>query len=624
MPSKTLEPLSFRLDLRAPERRRILVTLECGRDTLVAGLADGEATLFLPTWTPGSYLIREYARHLSAVTAADAHTGVAIPCQKVSKNRFRLTLPGQVRRIRVTYQVYAHELSVRTADVTPEHAYWNHACVLLWPLGQRDCKARITLLLPAGWQLATSLSRIDGPAAHRDEIVLSANDLDHAMDSPCLAGVFTRLDWLLRGVPHSVILEGLNGVCAPASFLDDLTAILERASDVFGGQLPYASYQFHCLFTESGHGGLEHADSTTLLAARTAMRPGKGYQQFLSLCAHEFFHVWNVKRMRPRELWDYDYEVENYTPMLWLAEGFTAYYDDLLCLRAGVISRSDYLALLAKSIGTVFGSMGRFKQSLADSSFDAWIRLYRPDENTRNSTQNYYVNGSIAALVLDLMIRQATDGGASLDDALRILYRTTFLAGRGYTHADVVAALSEAARRDMATTVDSLVRGSLDPELRPLLLSFGIELTNRDRDRPYLGLAFADDSTRISFVNDDGPALAAGLAPGDEILGLDGIRVQSASWSEVFGTIAAVGRSLRVLIASRGRILERVVTPTEPPVGTIGLEVLDAAPEPAVRLRRQWLDWPDRSSRKSAPGPGPSPVTLPGSGEQPTSGTRPE
>jgi predicted metalloprotease with PDZ domain len=581
--------LSFMLDVRSPERRRIVVSLET--EVAAGGIGSGRSLDFLlPVWTPGSYLVREYSRHLGPVQARDGQTGNRLPCWKTAKNRYRVSLPPETTSLRLDYWVYAHELTVRTSDVTTEHAFWNHACVLLWPVEHPDAVARITVRCPSRWDLACAL-----PQVHRTpgEIVLLATDRDTAFDAPCLVGTFTRMDWHVRGVPHSIALDGLGPLQPPAHFVDDLKRIVEAAADLFGS-IPYPAFLFLAMFTDTGHGGLEHADSAALLSARTALRPGKGYQDFLGLLAHELLHAWNVKRMRPVEFWRYDYERENHTTMLWLAEGFTAYYDDLICRRAHVLTDDAYLAILAKNLTSLWTGPGRFRQSLADASYDAWIRLYRPDENTRNSTQNYYGNGSLAALVLDLSIRRATAGQRSLDDALRHLYESTYLEGRGYTRADVERSLSAAARCDLSTLLASLVDSPLDPDFRGLLAGFGILVEQTDLDSPYLGLSFDAGTLNVASVVDDAPAYVSGIAPHDEVLALDGIRVTAEVWHDVLANVARVDRPLRMLTASRGLVVERTLTPAAPTVGTVSLRFDETASADCVRLRDGWLEAPAR------------------------------
>ncbi|GDY01417.1 peptidase M61 [Planctomycetota bacterium] len=579
-----MRELSFWLDVRSPQRRRIEVSLEIP-STSLRRIDLGWQDFFLATWTPGSYLIREFARQLNSVRAIDALSGKLLTVRKISKNRVRVELPTEEVQLRLEYSVYSHELSVRTSDLTPEHAYWNHACVLLWPTNQLDLPARIFVRAPAGWSLATALpfERTD------DGFVMTATDYACAIDAPCLSSKFERLEWLVRGVPHAIVLDGLATVRPPNDLLDKLTRLIECAADVFGGSLPYPNFQFLCLFSDSGHGGLEHADSTTLHSGRAALHNDKEYRDFLSLAVHELFHCWNVKRMRPVEFWTYDYEHENYTSMLWLAEGFTAYYDDLLCRRANVHSMSDYLGILQRTITTWMTGAGRRNLSLSDSSFDAWIRLYRPDENTRNSSQNYYGNGSLVALVLDLTIRGATGGARCLDHVMRELYRTTFVAGRGYDRNDLVKCLGVAAGKDLGPLLALLVDGPLEPDLTPLLDEFGVKLVKRDCDKPYLGVSFDNSQLTITFVNENGPGFDAMLAPGDEVLALDGLRVTANNFGNVAEAVLAIGKSVRVLTSSRGVIVERSLTPQPNPAGAISLELDLAAIPNRVSLRDGWL-----------------------------------
>jgi predicted metalloprotease with PDZ domain len=247
------------------------------------------------------------------------------------------------------------------------------------------------------------------------------------------------------------------------------------------------------------------------------------------------------------------------------------------------------LAILARNLTTMLSGTGRRKQSLADASRDAWIRFYRPDENSRNSTQNYYVNGSIAALCLDLTIRRDSKGLRSLDDALRGLWQATWRAGRGYRRDDVVACLSAAAGRDLGMLLTSLVDGPLEPDLEPLLATVGIGLQGKERDKPYLGIGFEEGTTTTAFVNEDGPAFAAGIAPGDEILALNGLRTTAERWSDVFQCTASIGDPMAVLTSSRGCIRERQVTPVANPIGTLALELLAGATPEQLALRAGWL-----------------------------------
>ncbi|MBZ0153493.1 MAG: hypothetical protein K8J09_18360 [Planctomycetes bacterium] len=584
-----MPPLVYRLDATQPASHRLGVELDLDLDALRAAgsLAGDELLLFLPTWTPGSYLIREYSRQLSRVEAAGAD-GAILPCVKVAKNRFRIATPAGASTVRIRYQVYARELSVRTADVTAEHAYWNHACVLLWPVAARRLAVQLTVRHPPEWRLACALGQLHTPRATPGSVTLMAHDLDEVLDSPILIGDFEQLEWQVAGVTHRIVLDGLGGVRPPETLIADLTRIIERAAAVFGGSLPYRDYTFLCLFAAEGHGGLEHAASTTLLMARTALSDAKQYREFLGLAAHEHFHAWNVKRMRPVEFWDYDYENENYSSLLWLVEGWTAYYDDLLCHRAGLLTREDYLAVMAKNVNTMLTGPGRLRLSLAESSFDAWIRLYRPDENTRNSSQNYYGNGAVAALCLDLMIRRTTRGTASLDDVLRRLYDHTFGQGRGYTREDVADAVRSVAGVEIVRAHAALVDGALDPDLAALLADFGIRVRLLDNPKPYLGVNFNSGSTTVASVTLDSPADRSGIAPGDECIAVGGLRVDSSNWNDVFPAVARCGVAIEVLLARRGVITRLFVTPGATTPG-VAFEILDGATAEQQQLRDLWL-----------------------------------
>jgi predicted metalloprotease with PDZ domain len=604
--------LEYRIDVRRPAAREIEVVLEFvpgelpgavdaepsaeGRGQTSTRRPDEETSieLFLPTWTPGSYLIREYSRHLGRLQVTDAADGTGLPCRKVAKNRYRIALRARERRVRVGWRVHAHELTVRTADVTAEHAYWNHACLLLWPCGAESVPARLTIRVQDGWDLACTLPRaaradldpVDGAVS--GPIVFAPASFDRIMDTPVLAGRLQRLDWRTRGVPHTVVLDGLGPISVPPRLASDLQAVVEAAADVFEGALPYQRYLFASLFTAEGQGGLEHADCTTLLAPRTALATDKGYLDFVSLAAHELFHAWNVKRMRPAELWRYDYERENYTEFLWLIEGWTAYYDDLLCLRAGVCTRQQYLEAAARNVNAMLAAPGRFALSLRESSFDAWIRLYRPDANTRNSSQNYYVNGAVAAMCLDLWLRRETRGARSLDDVVRALYQSTFSQHRGYTMADVQRVLADVAGAGAGGFLSGLLDGALDPDLRTLLAAAGIALRTNDADRPFLGVQFESASTVVAAVTGGSPAHEAGIAPGDELIALGGVRVDAARWQDVWQSLAKVGAPLPLLYARRGLVATGAVVPRGSP-GTVTLAVDATADASARALLAGWL-----------------------------------
>ena len=574
--------LEFHIDATRPATRKIWVV------ATYSDLDQATVEFFMPTWTPGSYLLREYSRHVSRVEAVGDNQQ-PLSCRKASKNRFVVTTDGS-KTIELKYRVYAHELSVRTAHVDSSHAYWNHACVLLWPVNKRQLPANITIDYPANWGVTCSLASEASTTKATDAaaVTLRASDLDHALDAPVLIGTAQQLNWDVHGIPHAIVLDGLAGITPPETLVSDLERIVKQAATVFGDSLPYESYVFMALFAAEGYGGLEHRDSTTLLMPRTSLTTESGYQDFLALAAHELFHAWNVKRMRPVEFWEYDYEQENYTKLLWLMEGWTAYYDDLLLVRAGLTTQSDYLASMAKNVRNMLAAPGRFELSLEESSFDAWIRLYRPDENTRNSSQNYYGNGAVAAMCLDLMIRRTTKGDRSLDNVLQALYQTTFTQGRGYEIADVHRVITEIAGNEVVDKLIELVTGPLDPALDDLLNDVGINIQSREAIRPFLGVGFRAGTTVLASVSDGSPADTCGLAPDDELLAIANLRVKAGNWQTTFHAVAQVGEPIALLVARKGVLQSLQATPTTGP-GKVKLTVNGTASESQRAAGTAWM-----------------------------------
>ena len=585
--------LLFRIEIPRPAASELLVRLRVSTADLELerSRSGAELILFMPTWTPGSYLIREYSRHVVGVSATDVDTGASLPCAKAAKNRWAVTLTATTRGVDVEYTVYCHELSVRTADVTTDHAFWNNACVLMWPIGRRRDTCDITVQTPAEWRISTALrttqEELSADGSTRD-VTLRACGMDEAFDSPIMAGRQQVLQWVSCGVPHSLAVDGLEGIDLPESLLGDLDRIVRASASIFGGALPYAHFTFLCLLSQDGHGGLEHANSTTLLHPRTQLRNRKGYIELLSLAAHELFHAWNVKRMRPVEFVELSYETETYTRFLWMIEGWTAYFDDLICLRAGVYCVDEYLAAMGKNVQAFLSNPGRFRTSLADSSYDAWIRLYRPDENTRNSSQNYYGNGAVAAMCLDLVLRESSAGERSLDDVVRTLYAASG-SGSGYTLAEVLRVVEQAGGHAAKEFLVASTSGAFDPPLRELLMTHGIALSLKDLGQPQLGVQFEPGHTVISSVGRQSAAWTAGIMPGDEVIAINGLRVDAPRWSEIFGAVAVTNRELDLLIARRGVVKTIRATPSSSP-GLATLEPMTSADAKSRSLRERWLE----------------------------------
>ncbi|MCA8940931.1 MAG: M61 family metallopeptidase [Planctomycetes bacterium] len=575
--------MEFRIDLSAIAQRRLRIQL-----ALEPGPESDFIEFFLPVWTPGSYLIREYSRHILSLDAVDGVRGVGLEVERPAKNRYRVRTPEGCERVVLRYEVYAHSLTVREAWVGEEFAYWNGACAYLWPVGSEASAARIRVELPTGWTLFAGGSVTDG--------AFEVRDLDHAVDTPCVAAADPVIvEFAALGRQHRFVCAGLAGLAPRESLANDATRIVEAAARVFGGELPFTEYSFLSLFGASGRGGLEHCDCSTLLAPRTTFAEQNDYEDFMSLVAHEFFHVWNVKRMRPKDLMRFDYEREQHTTLLWVAEGVTAYYDDHICLRTGLYSPRRYLDVITGHIRNMRRMPGRLMHSLADASFDAWIRFYRPDENTRNSTQNYYSNGALAAICIDAWIRDATEGARSLDDVMGTLWRET--ESTGYALEDVLAAIDAAAGETLAADVRSLVEGPFDPDLDGVFRRFGLALDPGDVSAPRLGVQFERGSTKIATVFDGTPAFDAGLAPGDEVLAVDDLRVDAANWTTVFHEAVAPGEPAVILVAREGRVSEFEAVPDHDDVTNLRIVPLPEPSDEQLSLRVGWLGEASRTLR---------------------------
>ena len=483
----------------------------------------------LPAWIPGSYLIREFARHLLPMHAAQGRTERA--CTQIDKSTWDIDCDPR-RPLVLRYEVYAFDNSVRTAWLDSERGFFNGSSLLLRVHGHEEAPHDLTVHAPRerrDWQLATAMTPVDIDAQGFGRY--QAADYAELIDHPVELGTFWRGDFTAGGVPHRFVVAG-----APASFdgarlLRDAQKICEAAIRFWhgAGKPPFKHYLFMLNAVGEGYGGLEHRASTALICGRrdlprhdspaSAARVGDGYVTLLGLISHEYFHAWNVKRLRPAEFARYDYQSENYTRLLWFFEGFTSYYDDLLLRRAGLIDDAAYLKLLTKTINQVLQAPGRQVQSVAQASFDAWVRYYRPDENTPNSTISYYTKGALVALCFDLTLR--AEGRTTLGDVMRALWRRC--AGGPMTESDFADTLAELAGRRFDTEIADWVHGTGELPLRALLEAQGVRVLEEPSQLAQtLGLRVAEDNgITLKVVLEGGAAAEAGMAAGDEWLGVE-------------------------------------------------------------------------------------------------------
>lgn len=502
-----------------------------------------EESLVMPVWTPGSYLVREFARHVQDFAASTA-AGQPLKWEKINKNTWRVATNG-ARDWHASYRVYANELTVRTSELNSSHAFWNSPNVLMYLDGFLKSPSTVRVLAPDVWKVATGL-----PAVPGQKNTFRAENFDVLYDSPFEVSNFKTLIFNVKGVPHRIVIDG-EGNYDPERMQRDVQKIVETQVEFMGGEIPYRDYTFILHLRANAGGGLEHANSTALGYPRFGFRiergeratsasptatgtPERDYRGFLSLVSHEFFHLWNVKRIRPDVLGPFDYTQENYTKLLWVAEGITDYYADLLLRRAGLITESEFLTATARSFQTLQNTPGRKEQSVEESSFDTWIKFYRQDENSINSQISYYDKGAILGLLLDLEIRKRANNAKSLDDVLRYLYTDFYKKNRNYGPADFQKACELMAGSSLEDFFSRFVRGTEELDYNAGLEAAGLRLDTNAGAPPgsraesvFFGADVAQDGERLVVrrVYAGSPAYDQGLNTGDQIVALDNMRV---------------------------------------------------------------------------------------------------
>jgi predicted metalloprotease with PDZ domain len=557
-----------------------------------------EVELMLPVWSPGSYLVREYARNVEELRAA-TEGGAPLEAEKVAKNRWRVATLGNPWIV-VRYGIYGRELSVRTNFVNQSFALVNGPATFLTLAGAENRPYRVTVVPPPGWaRVVTPLELAPAPAGPSYE----AADYDELVDSPLYLGNAEVLPFAVEGKEHRLVNDGGQGAWDGPRSAADLEKVV-RTQAAFWGVVPYPRYVFFNLLTDTG-GGLEHKGSTVLMASPFATRTHDAYVEWLGLASHELFHAWNVKRLRPRALGPFDYEHENYTHDLWVAEGFTDYYGDLMVRRAGLSTRKEYLKVLGDAIEALQTTPGRRTQRLADASFDAWIKYYRRDENSANSSVSYYTKGAVVAFLLDAHIRRLSGGKASLDDGLRLAYRR-YAGEHGYRSEEFRRTLSEAAGSDLSGWLALAVDSTEELDFTEALDWYGLHLVEggdkkgeKDEESKggepkekaaWLGAETENDKGQlvVTEVRRDTPAFAAGLNVGDEILALGEFRVPPDGLGDRLKAYRPGDRE-ELLVARRGRLLRLPVVLGEKPKPRWHLEVSpQASAEQKARLEA-WL-----------------------------------
>ena len=486
------------------------------------------AQLKMPVWTPGSYLVREYARHVQDFSVKDAG-GRDLTWQKINKNTWQVDTKG-AKEIVARYRVYSNELTVRTNELNDEHGFWNNAALLMFPAGQLTAPSTVTVNPFGKWKVATGLPPVSGSAN-----TFRAPNFDVLYDSPFEVSDYKEISFDVHGKKHRFVMSG-EGNYDLKQLATDGAKIVDEAYKIFG-ELPYDNYTF--IVNLRGGGGLEHLNSTALQYNRFGFKPRARYNGFLSLAAHEYFHAFNVKRIRPDALGPFDYENENYTKLLWVAEGGTAYYESLLLRRADLITDDELLEGRANTIEQLQNRPGRFETSLEEASFDAWIKYYRQDENAINNQISYYDKGEVVNMMLDVTIRTASKGAKSLDDVMRYLYNEFYKKNRNYTPADFQKAAEMAAGRSLDDFFAKYVRGEAEIDYNGIVNGIGLQMKveESDKTKAYIGADLAEESGRLTIrtVAANTPAYDQGLNTGDQIVAIDGYRATNAFLQSYLG-----------------------------------------------------------------------------------------
>jgi predicted metalloprotease with PDZ domain len=559
----------------------------------------------LPVWIPGSYMVREFARNIVTLRAVN-EAGRKVRVEKTDKQTWQAAPVNGPLTLR--YEVYAWDMSVRAAHLDDTTGFFNGTSVFLAAVGHEDAPCLVDIQKPAGpayrsWRVATALPEARGTRRYGFG-EYSAQNYDELADHPVTLGEFALATFKAHGVPHDIVIAGRVVALDMARLAADLKRICEAQIALFepkSKKAPVERYVFMTQAVSDGYGGLEHRASTALICNRSDLpvegRPQttEGYRTYLGLCSHEYFHTWNVKRIKPAAFAPYDLTRENYTSLLWLFEGFTSYYDDLILVRTGLISPEEYFALLGKVVGGVMRGSGRLKQTVAESSFDAWVKYYRQDENAPNAIVSYYTKGSLVALAFDLTIRAQTNNRKSLDDVMRLLWQRfgrDFYRGKpvGVAEDEVEEIFAEATGADLGALFEQAVRSTRDLPLETMLEPFGVSLApERDKNaRPTLGARVrgGGDCT-LAAVHDGSAAQKAGLSAGDVLVAIDGLRVTGANLDALLSRYLP-GAKVEVHAFRRDELRTVQVKLDGPEVSRYSLTVTDRRTA-ARNWRERWL-----------------------------------
>ncbi|MCE3297327.1 MAG: peptidase domain protein [Crocinitomicaceae bacterium] len=519
-------------------------------EMLVSDVKENSFDIKMPVWAPGSYLVREFAKNVNMVKAWD-EKGKALEVKKRNKNTWEV-VKGSAQKVKINYEVYAFELSVRTSFLDLTHGFVSGSGVFMYVDKLREKSGTLSVIPYETFKKVSTAMPVAGERMSSDKgFEFSFMNYDQLVDCPIEIGNHETFDFTAEGVKHNVAIYGPGNYDIP-TLKKDMATIVSTATKVFG-ENPNKDYTFIIHNVVDGQGGLEHTNSTTLSVNRWTYQ-GAEYIGFLSLVAHEYFHLWNVKRIRPVQLGPFNYDEENYTSLLWVMEGFTSYYDELLLRRAGFYTQEQMLQKINSSVNYVEGSEGSRVQPVAHASFDAWIKAYRPNENSANTTMTYYTRGAMIAAMLDAKIVTKFKGKKSLDDFLQKLYKDFYKKlNRGFSEEEFEKALTDFMGEDMKPFLDAYVYGTQVPDFKAVFGPLGVKTEYTGTKKANFGATFSNGI--VKSVRSNSSAENAGLSVNDEIIGVNGYRVSGAEVDATLGSYDD-GDVVSILVAREDILLE--------------------------------------------------------------------
>ncbi len=545
--------------------------------------------IFMPTWTPGSYLIREFSRNVVSTKFYSGDT--VLNASKINKNTWKIELNG-LNKCTIEYEVYAFEMSVRTSFLDSEHAMINGASIFMIPRGYENQQLSVEVEPYHEWNKITTT--LENYKSSKERFI--AKNFDELVDSPIEIGNHKSIQFQASNVSHeyAIISSGNEDM---ETTISDTIKIVESVHNIFGS-VPYDHYIFFLYLNSEGYGGLEHCNSCSMIFDRNGFNDRELYIKFIGLVSHEFFHTYNVKRIRPEGLGPFDYENETYTSLLWIAEGVTSYYDNHILRRSNIVTVKEYLELISHDIRQLHKRPGRNVQSVSDASFDAWIKLYRPDENSHNISISYYLKGGLIMLILDLLIREKTQNKSSLDDVYRIFWNDFNKNGEGLTEDDFFNAIEKVSGVRFEI-VQKYLHNTEELDFNSILKFAGLNLKTEyskleNENKSWFGLNIKPGSTVISRVFSDGSAYSDGLNVNDEIIALDGNRLTAYNIKKMLSN-CKINAQYEFIISRNGQLKTMQVGSMKMPFDKYSITQIENASESQKTMYESWLNssWND-------------------------------